>query len=120
MAHRTFGGVALDASEGERIAEVQRTNVDTDILFLDNHGVTVGGQTVAAAFDDIYYLEWACRQQILAQSTGLPLKLIQEPMLRETRRQIEQIRIPTAFRHFQSLLRIHHLSEGCWQSTITC
>lgn len=110
MAHHGFGGLALDDTEGERIAQVQRDRADADILFLDNHGVTVGGPTVAAAFDDLYYLERACRQQILAQSTGLPLKPIEETVLRETRRQIEQVRIPAAEAHFKALLRLHGLA----------
>lgn len=110
MAHHSFGGIALDDAEGERIAEAQRADTSADVLFLDNHGVTVGGETVAAAFDDLYYLERACRQQILAQSTGLPLKPIEDELLRETRRQIEQIRIPSAERHFETLLRAHKLA----------
>jgi ribulose-5-phosphate 4-epimerase/fuculose-1-phosphate aldolase len=107
IAHHGFGGIALDDAEGERIAEAQRAHPEADILFLDNHGVTVGGESVAAAFDDLYYLERACRQQILAQSTGLPLKPIEDTLLRETQRQIEQVRIPAAEKHFEALLRLH-------------
>ncbi len=105
MAHHSFGGIALDDTEGERIAVAQRDNPDVDILFLDNHGITVGGESVAVAFDDLYYLERACRQQILAQSTGLPLKLITGEMLKETKRQIEQVRIPQAEAYWTALLR---------------
>jgi ribulose-5-phosphate 4-epimerase/fuculose-1-phosphate aldolase len=109
MAHHGFGGIALDDAEGSRIAQAQRDNPDADILFLDNHGVTVGGQGVAVAFDDLYYLERACRQQVLAQSTGLPLKLIKGEMLRETQRQIEQVRVTLADAHFTALMRCHGL-----------
>jgi ribulose-5-phosphate 4-epimerase/fuculose-1-phosphate aldolase len=105
MAHHSFGGIALDDAEGERIAEAQRGNPDVDILFLDNHGVTVGGESVAVAFDDLYYLERACRQQLLAQSTGLPLKLIEGDVLRETQRQFMQVRVPQAVAHFDALLQ---------------
>lgn len=107
MAHHGFGGIALDDAEGSRIAEAQRDNPDADIFFLDNHGVTVGAESVAVAFDDLYYLERACRQQILAQSTGLPLKLIEGEVLRETQRQIERIRVALADGHFAALLRCH-------------
>lgn len=109
MAHHGFGGLALDDAEGSRIAEVQRDHPDADIFFLDNHGVTVGGESVAVAFDDLYYLERACRQQVLAQSTGLPLKLIQGEVLRETQRQTEQVRVVQAEGHFAALLRCHGL-----------
>jgi ribulose-5-phosphate 4-epimerase/fuculose-1-phosphate aldolase len=109
MAHHAFGGIALDDAEGERIADAQRDNPDIDILFLDNHGVTVGGESVAVAFDDLYYLERACRQQILAQSTGLPFKLIGEAVLRETKRQTDEVRAPSAELHFAALLRAFDL-----------
>lgn len=110
IAHHGFGGIALDDAEGERIAEAQRDHAEADVLFLDNHGVTVGGESVAVAFDDLYYLERACRQQILAQGTGLPLKPIEDTLLRETHRQIEQVRIPAAKTHFEALLRVHGLT----------
>ncbi len=54
MAHHSFGGVALDQTEGERIAEAQKANPDADIIFLDNHGVSVCGPTVALAFHELY------------------------------------------------------------------
>ena len=110
MAHHAFGGIALDDAEGERIAEAQKDNPGADIFFLDNHGVTVGGESVAVAFDDLYYLERACRQQILAQSTGLPFKIIADDMLLETHRQLEQVRIPQAESFYNALLRCHSLA----------
>lgn len=110
MAHHAFGGIALDDAEGARIAEAQRNHPDADVFFLDNHGVTVGGESVAVAFDDLYYLERACRQQILALSTGLPLKRIDDAVLVETRRQIDGVRVTLAEGHFAALLRCHGLA----------
>jgi ribulose-5-phosphate 4-epimerase/fuculose-1-phosphate aldolase len=43
-----------------------------------NHGVLVVGTSIAAAFDDLYYLERAAKVQLLALATGLPLALIPE------------------------------------------
>jgi ribulose-5-phosphate 4-epimerase/fuculose-1-phosphate aldolase len=62
-----YNGLALDHSEGERIA---RAMGRADVVFLANHGVVVCGQNLAHAFDDLYYLERACQAQVLAQSTG--------------------------------------------------
>jgi ribulose-5-phosphate 4-epimerase/fuculose-1-phosphate aldolase len=69
-----YNGLALDAGEGERIARAMGA---ADIAFLGNHGVIVCGQKVGWAFDDLYYLERACLHQVLAQSTGRPLKPVQ-------------------------------------------
>ena len=66
-----YNGLALDASEGERIARAMR---GADVAFLGNHGVVVCGERVDHAFDDLYYLERACQAQVLALSTGRPLK----------------------------------------------
>lgn len=69
-----YQGLALDASEGERIA---RALGSADVAFLGNHGVIVTGERIAWAFDDLYYLERACMHQVLAQSTGRPLRPVQ-------------------------------------------
>jgi ribulose-5-phosphate 4-epimerase/fuculose-1-phosphate aldolase len=66
-----YNGLALAASEGERIA---RAMGGADVAFLGNHGVVVCGARVSHAFDDLYYLERACQAQVLAHSTGRPLQ----------------------------------------------
>ena len=65
-----YNGLALDASEGERIARGMK---GADIAFLGNHGIVVCGERIDYAYDDLYYLERACMLQVLAQSTGRPL-----------------------------------------------
>lgn len=109
MAHHSFGGVALDESEGERIAQAQKSNAHADIIFLDHHGVSVGAPSVAVAFDELYYLERACHQQVLAMSTGKPLKIIPEDLVRETSRQMMQNLEWSASRHFEALMRANGL-----------
>ena len=66
-----YNGLALDGSEGERIA---RAMGGADVAFLGNHGVIVCGERVDYAFDDLYDLERACEAEVIARSTGLPLK----------------------------------------------
>jgi ribulose-5-phosphate 4-epimerase/fuculose-1-phosphate aldolase len=65
-----YNGLALDAAEGERIAQAMQ---GADVVFLGNHGVIVCGEHIAHAYDDLYYLERACMAQVLAQSTGRPM-----------------------------------------------
>jgi ribulose-5-phosphate 4-epimerase/fuculose-1-phosphate aldolase len=109
MAHQSFGGVASTYEEGERIAEAQKENPHADVIFLEHHGVSIGGPSVAIAFDDLYYLERACRQQVLAQSTGLPLKIMPEEQAKETARSWMQGMTYQADKHFEALMRIHGL-----------
>lgn len=71
---RDYAGMALEASEGDRVAHV--LGKEKSVLFLANHGVIVVGNSVAEAFDELYYLEKAAQLQVLALSTGRELALI--------------------------------------------
>jgi ribulose-5-phosphate 4-epimerase/fuculose-1-phosphate aldolase len=75
----SYNGLALDRSEGERIAAVMR---DADVGFLGNHGVIVCGARIDHTYDDLYYLERACQAQVIAQSTGRPLAPVDEAIAR--------------------------------------
>lgn len=71
---RHYSGMALDATEGERVASL--LGDDKSVLFLGNHGVIVIADSVAQAFDELYYLEKAARLQVIALSTGRELALV--------------------------------------------
>ena len=82
-----YNGVALDEAEGERIA---RQLNGKDVMLMASHGVTVVGQSIAWAFDDLYYLERAAMHQALAtQVAGAkPLHTIPPEMCVKVARQI--------------------------------
>ena len=71
---RDYNGLALDASEGERVASL--LGEDKNVLFMGGHGVIAIGASVAEAFDELYYLARAAAVQILALSSGRELALI--------------------------------------------
>ncbi len=75
VVDRAYNGLALDASEGERIARAMN---GADVVFLANHGVIVCGERIDYAFDDLYYLERACQAQVIAMSTGRALAPVDE------------------------------------------
>ncbi|MEL6967469.1 MAG: aldolase [Pseudomonadota bacterium] len=101
-----FGGIALTAEEGERLAREAKANAHIDCMFLANHGVVCSGPSVAQAFDDLYYLERAARQQVLAQSTGIALELIPEDTVRHTAEQFQADFAVYANQHFNALKRL--------------
>jgi ribulose-5-phosphate 4-epimerase/fuculose-1-phosphate aldolase len=76
-----YNGLAFDYTEGERMARVLGKK---SVLMLSNHGVLVVGESVPRAFERLYFLERAAQAQILALSTGRPLKLIPEETVRHT------------------------------------
>ena len=90
-----YGGLALDGREGDRLAAMLG---DKRILFMANHGVATTGPSVASAFDDLYFLERACQNQVLAMSTGRPLKQLPAD---------EVTRIQAQFGHYQGHAETH-------------
>ncbi|MFK7859003.1 MAG: aldolase [Granulosicoccus sp.] len=101
-----FGGIALDAEEGARIAQRSQKSPDVDVVFLAAHGVVIGAPTVAQAFDDLYYLERASRQQILALQTGLPLVKLADDVVKLTAEQSQKTLAEYADKHFKALSRV--------------
>ena len=101
-----FGGLAQSAEEGERIAAQAASDPAIDTMVLANHGVVCSGPSVAQAFDDLYYLERAARQQILAQSTGQALMLIPDDVVELTARQFRDDFEEYAGKHFTALKRL--------------
>lgn len=109
VAYQTFGGIALDETEGARIAEAQKLNPSADVFFLAHHGISIGAPSIAFAFDELYYLERACKQQVLAMSTGRPLQLMTDEQIKETARQYMQLIGFQAEKHFKALMRVNGL-----------
>ena len=83
---RDYNGLALDVTEGERIAHALNGK---DIAFLSNHGVIVCGERIDYAFDDLYYLERACESQLLAMSTGRRLRPVSAELASAVAAQME-------------------------------
>ncbi len=98
-----FGGLAHDAEEGARISDKASRSSDVDILFLAHHGVVVNGSSVAMAFDDLYYLERACRQHVFAMQTGAPIKIIPDDVAQQTAEQFRENLAFYAQQHFNAL-----------------
>jgi len=96
-----FNGMALDAAEGKRIGAT--VEAGKSVLFMANHGVAVIGRSVAEAFDETYYLERACKLQVLALSTGQPLRVVSDAVAEMTCRQWTAFPIDAAADHFNAM-----------------
>ena len=76
-----YGGLGDNADEGDRLATAMGTR---PILFMANHGIITTGKGPAEAFNTLYYLERAARLQVLAASTGRPLKVLPRDVVDKT------------------------------------
>ena len=106
-----YGGVALSDDEGDRIASALG---NADILFMAHHGLIVGGDRMDYTFDDLYYLERSCMVQVLAQSTGNPLRKQSDEVCESVSKQIGGERQQSEL-HFAALKRLLDRDEPGWR-----
>ena len=102
-----YNGLALDMAEGERMADAMGGK---PVLMLANHGVIVCGKSVADAFNSLYFLERACQTQVLAMSTGKPLRRVGAEVVARTRAQFGDTGLAPGLNaydyHFDALKRL--------------
>jgi ribulose-5-phosphate 4-epimerase/fuculose-1-phosphate aldolase len=102
-----YTGPALDPAEGARLAGVIGGR---SVLFMANHGISTVGETVADAYDRLYYIERAAQVQIYAMWTGQKLKQLPDAVVEKTKRDIGGNHLyngsTPAQRHFDALKRM--------------
>jgi ribulose-5-phosphate 4-epimerase/fuculose-1-phosphate aldolase len=99
----TYNGLVVDAAEGDRLARALGAK---RVMFLANHGVIVVGASVAEAFDALYYLERACRLQVLARSMGGRMRAVRPEVVRAACAMMAADAPKYASAHFDALKRI--------------
>jgi ribulose-5-phosphate 4-epimerase/fuculose-1-phosphate aldolase len=82
-----YGGMAFE-EEGARCASLL-ANPKITTMVMGNHGVLVVGQTVAEAFNRLYYFERAAETYIRALQTGQPLRVLPDAIAEKTAREWE-------------------------------
>ncbi len=80
-----FAGMALTDAEGARVARL--LDGGKTVLLMANHGVLVTGQSVATAFDELYYFERAAQTLLTCYGTGKPLRIVPDSIAAVTERQ---------------------------------
>ena len=93
-AMRYFNRVSLDdrfdgmglGDEAERLTTSLANN---RIVIMGNHGVMAVGESIARAFDELFYFERACENYIIALTTGKPLRIASDEVAEKTALQWE-------------------------------
>jgi ribulose-5-phosphate 4-epimerase/fuculose-1-phosphate aldolase len=106
-----YNGLVVDNTEGDRLARVLGSK---RVMFLANHGVIVVGTSIAEAFDSLYYLERACRLQVLARMMGGKMRPVRPEVVREACRMMRADAPKYAGAHFSALKRILDREEPAY------
>jgi ribulose-5-phosphate 4-epimerase/fuculose-1-phosphate aldolase len=102
----TYTGPALKTEEGERLAKLLG---DKSVLFMANHGIAVIGESIASAYNRLYYIERAAQVQLYAMWTQQPLREVSRDVIEQTMRDYSSSNyggIPHWEHHFNALKRI--------------
>lgn len=68
LAYHDYEGIALNLDERERlVADLGET---AQMMLLRNHGTLALGRTAGQCWNNMFYLERACKQQVMALSVG--------------------------------------------------
>ncbi|HEV7254019.1 MAG TPA: class II aldolase and adducin N-terminal domain-containing protein [Mesorhizobium sp.] len=82
-----YGGLAFE-EEGERCADLL-SDARVKVMVMGNHGVLVLGDTVADAFNRMFYFERAAETYIKALWTGRPLRLLSDAVAEKVAEETE-------------------------------
>ena len=102
LAYHDFEGMSLEDDESQRIAaDLGSCNA----MILRNHGLLTAGETVAAAFMRMYYLDRTCRVHVAALSTGAALRRVSDKNRALAARQFKESSSP-GVHEWPALLRL--------------
>jgi len=83
--YRDFGGMGFE----EEATKMANKISNKKVLLMSNHGILTTGQTVAEAFDELFYFEKACETYITALSTNKKLKIVSDEIAEKTAQEWE-------------------------------
>jgi ribulose-5-phosphate 4-epimerase/fuculose-1-phosphate aldolase len=103
IGYHDYEGLALDLDEQARLV---RDLGEHKAMILRNHGLLVCGESVAEAFDLMYYLERACRIQVTALAGSAALRFPSAAVAEKTARQFKGLPYKAKKTEWKALLRM--------------
>jgi ribulose-5-phosphate 4-epimerase/fuculose-1-phosphate aldolase len=97
--YEDFGGLGFE-EESNKMASAIGNNRS---MLLANHGILTVGETVAEAFDELYYFEKACETYITALSTNQELNLVDSKIAEKTAQEWENYPINMGKQHLKAI-----------------
>lgn len=97
-----YEGMANSDAEGNRLASLLGNN---KTMMMGNHGVLIAANSVAEAFDELYYLERSCQTLMLAYASGQKLNIMSDKVAEQTARDWD-LYTDSAFAHFDEMKKV--------------
>ncbi len=107
-----YGGMADEAAEGVRLAAAFGNH---PVLLMGNHGITVSGDSVAEAFEHLYFFERAAKTLMLAYATGQKLNIMPDALAARTAESWRDYN-GMAFAHFEALKAMLDRTDSSFRS----
>ena len=84
---------------------------NNSMLLLANHGILSVGQTVAEAFDKLYYFEKACETYLTALSTNKELNIVDSKTAEKTAQEWENYPVNMGEQYFNEIKKILDIED---------
>ena len=97
-----FGGLGFEEESNKMAACIGNNRV----MLMANHGILTTGQTVAQAFDELFYFEKACETYITALSTQKELKIVGHEIAEKTAQEWENYSTDLGDLHLKAIRSI--------------
>ena len=97
-----FGGLGFE-DESNKMASAIGNNRS---MLLANHGILTVGQTIAEAFDELYYFEKACETYLTALSTNKELNIVSSEVAEKTAQEWENYPVNMGEQHLNEIKKI--------------
>jgi ribulose-5-phosphate 4-epimerase/fuculose-1-phosphate aldolase len=88
IGYHDYEGLALETEEQARLT---RDLGEHKAMILRNHGLLTCGESIAEAFDLMYYLERACQTQVTALAGGARVRLVAPDVAEKVARQFRNL-----------------------------
>ena len=105
--YNEFGGLGFE-EESNKMALAIGNN---SMLLLANHGILSVGQTVAEAFDKLYYFEKACETYLTALSTNKELNIVDSKTAEKTAQEWENYPVNMGEQYFNEIKKILDIED---------
>ena len=109
---KDFGGLGFEEESNKMAAAIGNNRS----MLLANHGILTVGETVAQAFDELYYFEKACETYITALSTNKELNIVDSKVAEKTAQEWENYPVNMGEQHLKAIRMILDKEDSSYKN----